>query len=50
MTILVVGDAGLDVIAVHDKQIFVRGEVVRTVPESQIVEALIEEAMNRDWS
>ncbi|GAB3877914.1 hypothetical protein GCM10029964_027780 [Kibdelosporangium lantanae] len=31
-------------------QIFVRGEVVRTVPESQIVEALIEEAMNRDWS
>ncbi len=26
-------------------QIFVRGEVVRTVPESQIVEALLEEAM-----
>jgi (E)-4-hydroxy-3-methylbut-2-enyl-diphosphate synthase len=26
-------------------QIFVRGEVTRTVPESQIVEALIEEAM-----
>jgi (E)-4-hydroxy-3-methylbut-2-enyl-diphosphate synthase len=31
-------------------QIFVRGEVVRTVPESQIVEALIEEAVNRDWA
>jgi (E)-4-hydroxy-3-methylbut-2-enyl-diphosphate synthase len=27
-------------------QIFVRGEVVRTVPESQIVEALVEEALN----
>ena len=26
-------------------QIFVRGEVTRTVPESQIVEVLIEEAM-----
>ncbi|MGV9551116.1 flavodoxin-dependent (E)-4-hydroxy-3-methylbut-2-enyl-diphosphate synthase, partial [Streptomyces ardesiacus] len=26
-------------------QIFVRGEVVRTVPESKIVETLIEEAM-----
>ncbi|TCO52362.1 flavodoxin-dependent (E)-4-hydroxy-3-methylbut-2-enyl-diphosphate synthase [Actinocrispum wychmicini] len=31
-------------------QIFVRGEVVRTVPESQIVATLIEEAMNRDWT
>ncbi|MBB4904338.1 flavodoxin-dependent (E)-4-hydroxy-3-methylbut-2-enyl-diphosphate synthase [Actinophytocola algeriensis] len=31
-------------------QIFVRGEVVRTVPESQIVEALLDEAMKRDWS
>jgi (E)-4-hydroxy-3-methylbut-2-enyl-diphosphate synthase len=31
-------------------QIFVRGEVVRTVPESQIAEALIEEATSRDWS
>ncbi|NUR89890.1 MAG: flavodoxin-dependent (E)-4-hydroxy-3-methylbut-2-enyl-diphosphate synthase [Nonomuraea sp.] len=29
-------------------QIFVRGEVVRTVPESQIVEALIEEALKLD--
>jgi (E)-4-hydroxy-3-methylbut-2-enyl-diphosphate synthase len=26
-------------------QIFVRGEVVRTVPEAQIVEALVEEAL-----
>ncbi|MFL6123925.1 flavodoxin-dependent (E)-4-hydroxy-3-methylbut-2-enyl-diphosphate synthase, partial [Actinophytocola sp.] len=31
-------------------QIFVRGEVVRTVPESQIVEALLDEATKRDWS
>jgi len=31
-------------------QIFVRGKVVRTVPESQIVEALVEEALKRDWS
>jgi (E)-4-hydroxy-3-methylbut-2-enyl-diphosphate synthase len=31
-------------------QIFVRGEVVRTVPESKIVETLIEEAMTRDWT
>ncbi len=27
-------------------QIFVRGQVVRTVPESRIVEALLEEALN----
>ncbi|TLP54860.1 4-hydroxy-3-methylbut-2-en-1-yl diphosphate synthase, partial [Microbispora fusca] len=26
-------------------QIFVRGEVIKTVPESQIVETLIEEAL-----
>jgi (E)-4-hydroxy-3-methylbut-2-enyl-diphosphate synthase len=26
-------------------QIFVKGEVIRTVPESQIVETLIDEAM-----
>jgi len=26
-------------------QIFVRGEIIKTVPESQIVETLIEEAM-----
>ncbi|RSM85986.1 flavodoxin-dependent (E)-4-hydroxy-3-methylbut-2-enyl-diphosphate synthase [Kibdelosporangium aridum] len=31
-------------------QIFVRGQVVRTVPESKIVETLLEEALNRDWS
>jgi (E)-4-hydroxy-3-methylbut-2-enyl-diphosphate synthase len=31
-------------------QIFVRGKVVRTVPESQIVETLLEEALQRDWS
>ncbi|WP_216205152.1 flavodoxin-dependent (E)-4-hydroxy-3-methylbut-2-enyl-diphosphate synthase [Amycolatopsis aidingensis] len=31
-------------------QIFVRGEVVRTVPESKIVETLLEEALSRDWS
>jgi (E)-4-hydroxy-3-methylbut-2-enyl-diphosphate synthase len=31
-------------------QIFVRGEVVATVPESQIVETLLDEAMKRDWT
>jgi (E)-4-hydroxy-3-methylbut-2-enyl-diphosphate synthase len=31
-------------------QIFVRGEVVKTVPESEIVETLLEEAMKRDWT
>ncbi|MEV4317031.1 flavodoxin-dependent (E)-4-hydroxy-3-methylbut-2-enyl-diphosphate synthase [Actinocrispum sp. NPDC049592] len=31
-------------------QIFVRGEVVRTVPESKIVETLLEEALSRDWT
>jgi (E)-4-hydroxy-3-methylbut-2-enyl-diphosphate synthase len=31
-------------------QIFVRGKVVRTVPESQIVETLLDEAMSRDWT
>ncbi|ONI74168.1 4-hydroxy-3-methylbut-2-en-1-yl diphosphate synthase [Kribbella sp. ALI-6-A] len=30
-------------------QIFVRGEVVRTVPENRIVEALLEEALQREW-
>ncbi len=29
----------------HKGQIFVRGEVVRTVPESMIVEALLEQAL-----
>jgi 4-hydroxy-3-methylbut-2-en-1-yl diphosphate synthase IspG/GcpE len=31
-------------------QIFVRGEVVKTVPESEIVETLLDEAMKRDWT
>jgi (E)-4-hydroxy-3-methylbut-2-enyl-diphosphate synthase len=31
-------------------QIFVRGEVVKTVPESQIVETLLDEALKRDWT
>jgi (E)-4-hydroxy-3-methylbut-2-enyl-diphosphate synthase len=31
-------------------QIFVRGEVVATVPESKIVETLLDEAMKRDWT
>ncbi|WP_209649063.1 flavodoxin-dependent (E)-4-hydroxy-3-methylbut-2-enyl-diphosphate synthase [Kibdelosporangium banguiense] len=31
-------------------QIFVRGEVIRTVPESKIVETLVEEALSRDWT
>jgi (E)-4-hydroxy-3-methylbut-2-enyl-diphosphate synthase len=31
-------------------QIFVKGEVVKTVPESQIVETLLEEAMKREWT
>ncbi|MGH8930879.1 MAG: flavodoxin-dependent (E)-4-hydroxy-3-methylbut-2-enyl-diphosphate synthase [Egibacteraceae bacterium] len=39
-------EADLGVSAGNGKgQIFVRGEVVRTVPESQIVEALLEEAL-----
>ncbi|MGA9693661.1 MAG: flavodoxin-dependent (E)-4-hydroxy-3-methylbut-2-enyl-diphosphate synthase, partial [Pseudonocardiaceae bacterium] len=31
-------------------QIFVRGEVIRTVPEDQIVATLLDEARQRDWS
>ena len=31
-------------------QIFVRGEVIKTVPEDQIVETLLDEARHRDWS
>jgi (E)-4-hydroxy-3-methylbut-2-enyl-diphosphate synthase len=31
-------------------QIFVRGEVVATVPESRIVATLLDEALKRDWS
>jgi (E)-4-hydroxy-3-methylbut-2-enyl-diphosphate synthase len=30
-------------------QIFVRGKVVKTVPEHQIVQALLDEARQRDW-
>src|SRR5262249_49698371 len=40
------GDADLGVAAGNGKgQIFVQGRVVRTVPESQIVETLIEQAL-----
>lgn len=39
-------DADLGVASGNGKgQIFVKGEVIKTVPESQIVETLIEEAM-----
>jgi len=39
-------DADLGVASGNGKgQIFVRGEVIKTVPESQIVETLIEEAL-----
>ncbi|MET0237797.1 MAG: flavodoxin-dependent (E)-4-hydroxy-3-methylbut-2-enyl-diphosphate synthase [Kibdelosporangium sp.] len=31
-------------------QIFVRGEVIRTVPEHKIVETLLAEALARDWT
>ncbi|MBV8993356.1 MAG: flavodoxin-dependent (E)-4-hydroxy-3-methylbut-2-enyl-diphosphate synthase, partial [Pseudonocardiales bacterium] len=31
-------------------QIFVRGKVVKTVPEHQIVQALLDEARQRDWT
>jgi (E)-4-hydroxy-3-methylbut-2-enyl-diphosphate synthase len=44
-------EADLGVSAGNGKgQIFVRGEVVRTVPESLIVETLLDEALSRDWS
>ena len=44
-------EADLGVSAGNGKgQIFVRGKVVRTVSESQIVEALIDEARTRDWT
>jgi (E)-4-hydroxy-3-methylbut-2-enyl-diphosphate synthase len=44
------GEADLGVSAGNGKgQIFVRGEVVRTVSESQIVEALIEEALRLNF-
>jgi len=39
-------DADLGVASGNGKgQIFVKGEVIKTVPEAQIVETLIEEAM-----
>jgi (E)-4-hydroxy-3-methylbut-2-enyl-diphosphate synthase len=39
-------EADLGVASCNGKgQIFVKGEVIKTVPESQIVETLIEEAM-----
>jgi (E)-4-hydroxy-3-methylbut-2-enyl-diphosphate synthase len=31
-------------------QIFVRGKVVKTVPEHQIAQALLGEAYQRDWT
>ncbi|MGH4025621.1 MAG: flavodoxin-dependent (E)-4-hydroxy-3-methylbut-2-enyl-diphosphate synthase, partial [Pseudonocardiaceae bacterium] len=44
-------EADLGVSAGNGKgQIFVRGEVIKTVPEHQIVETLLAEAMQRDWS
>ena len=44
-------EADLGVSAGNGKgQIFVHGEVIRTVPESRIVETLLEEAAQRDWS
>jgi (E)-4-hydroxy-3-methylbut-2-enyl-diphosphate synthase len=44
-------EADLGVSAGNGKgQIFVRGKVVKTVPESKIVETLIDEALKRDWS
>jgi (E)-4-hydroxy-3-methylbut-2-enyl-diphosphate synthase len=31
-------------------QIFVRGEIIKTVPEHRIVQTLLDEARQRDWS
>jgi (E)-4-hydroxy-3-methylbut-2-enyl-diphosphate synthase len=31
-------------------QIFVRGKVIKTVPERQIVQALLDEARQQDWT
>lgn len=31
-------------------QIFIRGKVIKTVPEHQIVQTLLDEARARDWS
>ncbi|MGH3902564.1 MAG: flavodoxin-dependent (E)-4-hydroxy-3-methylbut-2-enyl-diphosphate synthase [Pseudonocardiaceae bacterium] len=44
-------EADLGVSAGNGKgQIFVRGEVIKTVPEHQIVQTLLDEALQRDWS
>ncbi|MGH3934331.1 MAG: flavodoxin-dependent (E)-4-hydroxy-3-methylbut-2-enyl-diphosphate synthase [Pseudonocardiaceae bacterium] len=44
-------EADLGVSAGNGKgQIFVRGEVIKTVPEHQIVQTLLDEARQRDWS
>ena len=44
-------EADLGVSAGNGKgQIFVRGKVVKTVPERQIVQALLDEARQRDWT
>ena len=44
-------EADLGVSAGNGKgQIFVRGEVIKTVPEHQIVKTLIDEAQQRDWT
>ena len=44
-------EADLGVSAGNGKgQIFVRGKVVKTVPEHQIVQALLDEARQRDWT
>jgi (E)-4-hydroxy-3-methylbut-2-enyl-diphosphate synthase len=44
-------EADLGVSAGNGKgQIFIRGKVIKTVPEHQIVQTLIDEALQRDWS
>jgi (E)-4-hydroxy-3-methylbut-2-enyl-diphosphate synthase len=44
-------EADLGVSAGNGKgQIFVRGKVIKTVPEHQIVQTLLDEARQRDWS
>jgi 1-hydroxy-2-methyl-2-(E)-butenyl 4-diphosphate synthase len=44
-------EADLGVSAGNGKgQIFVRGEVIKTVPEHQIVQTLLDEARQRNWS
>jgi (E)-4-hydroxy-3-methylbut-2-enyl-diphosphate synthase len=44
-------EADLGVSAGNGKgQIFLRGEVIKTVPENQIVQTLLDEARQRNWS